>query len=194
VAIENLGFVERGRSCGGADCGGSDVGGGPVVDIGLAGHHFEERGAGSGLVGRRGHWVQKARGERGVKLGETGREVLGLGLGLGRVVAVGGGGGVGEVHYRGVAPRGEVDPVGGGRFGQCRRFGLWLGLRLGAYSGLRSATLRGCLGVVWRSRSGDCCFSILASFGLGGLVLKFEESCCSCRCHPMLFVFLLYCC
>jgi len=125
VAIENLGFVQRRRS-GGGDGGGRDVGGGPVVDIGLAGHHLEERGAGSGLGGRGGHWVQKARGEGGVKLGEAGREVVGLRLG--GVVAVGGGGGVGEVHYRGEAPRREADPVGGGRFGQCRWFGFGFGL------------------------------------------------------------------
>lgn len=183
MAIENLGFVERGGSGGGGDGSGRDVGGGPVVDIGLAGHHFEERWAGSGLVGRGGHWVQKARGEGGVKLGEAGREVmgLGLGLGLGRMVAVSGRGGVGEVHYRGEAARGEADPVGGGRFGQCRLL-----------RGLRCWTMRGCLGVVWRrrrrSRSGDCSFSIFASFGLGGLVLKFEESCCSCRCHIIVFL------
>lgn len=107
VAIENLGFVQRRRSSGGGDGGGGDVGGGPVVDIGLAGHHFEERGAGSGLVWRGGHWVQKAGGEGGVKLGEAGGKVVGLWVG--GVVAVGGGGGVGEVHYRG-----EWDGVGGG--------------------------------------------------------------------------------
>lgn len=50
-----------------------------------------------------------------------------------------------------------------------------------------------CCGVVLRrvSGSGDGGFAILASFGLGGLVLKFEESCCSCRCHPMLLLLLL---
>jgi len=52
LAIKNLGLVVSVGS------GGVwDVGGGAVVDVGLASHHFEEGWAGSGLVGRGGHWV-----------------------------------------------------------------------------------------------------------------------------------------
>lgn len=51
MRIKNKGLVGVGVG------GWRDERGGPVGDVGLAGHDFEEGRAGSGLVGRGGQWV-----------------------------------------------------------------------------------------------------------------------------------------
>ena len=116
----------------------------PVVarSVGLAGHHLEECGAGSGLVGRRGHWVQEARRQCGVEFREAGREGV-------RVPVAARWGCLDEVHDWGAPPRREPNPVVGGWTGRGSVLGLGLGL----------------------GRGGDGGFSALATFGFDGLVL-----------------------